>query len=118
MHFYFILFLSPFPRLANLTGHDEEKVGMENFELLKVLGTGGEWKPCFFYKAFSKHSSPSLSLSASSLCLMTETAFFVVVFLQKNKTTLRILKLQLFSPLIQGEGEKSRAWKESCKSES
>lgn len=27
--------------LANLTGHTE-KVGMENFELLKVLGTGGE----------------------------------------------------------------------------
>lgn len=26
---------------ANLTGHTE-KVGMENFELLKVLGTGGE----------------------------------------------------------------------------
>jgi len=29
----------PFP--ANLTGYTE-KVGMENFELLKVLGTGGE----------------------------------------------------------------------------
>lgn len=27
--------------LANLTGHTE-KVGMENFELLKVLGTGGK----------------------------------------------------------------------------
>lgn len=27
--------------LANLTGHTE-RVGMENFELLKVLGTGGE----------------------------------------------------------------------------
>ena len=26
---------------ANLTGHTE-KVGMENFELLKVLGTGGK----------------------------------------------------------------------------
>lgn len=27
--------------LANLTGH-AEKVGIENFELLKVLGTGGK----------------------------------------------------------------------------
>ena len=27
---------------ANLTGHDDEKVGLENFELLKVLGTGGK----------------------------------------------------------------------------
>lgn len=27
--------------LANLTGHTE-RVGMENFELLKVLGTGGK----------------------------------------------------------------------------
>lgn len=32
---------SVFFLLANLTGHTE-KVGMENFELLKVLGTGGE----------------------------------------------------------------------------
>lgn len=30
-----------FPPLANLTGHTE-RVGMENFELLKVLGTGGK----------------------------------------------------------------------------
>ena len=30
---------------ANLTGHTE-KVGMENFELLKVLGTGGESSLC------------------------------------------------------------------------
>lgn len=27
---------------ANLTGHEDEKVGLENFELLKVLGTGGK----------------------------------------------------------------------------
>lgn len=27
--------------LANLTGHTE-RVGIENFELLKVLGTGGK----------------------------------------------------------------------------
>lgn len=27
---------------ANLTGH-VERVGIENFELLKVLGTGGQW---------------------------------------------------------------------------
>lgn len=33
----FFLFLF----LANLTGH-AEKVGIENFELLKVLGTGGK----------------------------------------------------------------------------
>ena len=31
-------FVSP----ANLTGHEDEKVGLENFELLKVLGTGGK----------------------------------------------------------------------------
>lgn len=30
-----------FPQQANLTGHTE-RVGMENFELLKVLGTGGK----------------------------------------------------------------------------
>lgn len=30
-----------FVSLANLTGHEDEKVGLENFELLKVLGTGG-----------------------------------------------------------------------------
>lgn len=28
---------------ANLTGH-VERVGIENFELLKVLGTGGEYE--------------------------------------------------------------------------
>lgn len=33
-----IFFFSP---SANLTGH-AEKVGIENFELLKVLGTGGK----------------------------------------------------------------------------
>lgn len=31
-----------FYSLANLTGHEDEKVGLENFELLKVLGTGGK----------------------------------------------------------------------------
>lgn len=31
---------------ANLTGH-AEKVGIENFELLKVLGTGGKMH-CFY----------------------------------------------------------------------
>lgn len=31
-----------FISLANLTGHEDEKVGLENFELLKVLGTGGK----------------------------------------------------------------------------
>lgn len=31
---------------ANLTGH-VERVGIENFELLKVLGTGGK-EICFF----------------------------------------------------------------------
>ena len=31
-------FVSP----ANLTAHEDEKVGLENFELLKVLGTGGK----------------------------------------------------------------------------
>lgn len=37
------MFLSP----ANLTGH-VERVGIENFELLKVLGTGGEYRcSCF-----------------------------------------------------------------------
>lgn len=35
--------LPPVPA-ANLTGH-EEKVGVENFQLLKVLGTGGEDPP-------------------------------------------------------------------------
>jgi len=30
---------------ANLTGH-VERVGIENFELLRVLGTGGEY--CYF----------------------------------------------------------------------
>ncbi|KAG8146786.1 hypothetical protein E2320_013889 [Naja naja] len=36
---------------ANLTGHDEEKVGMENFELLKVLGTGVLRKAAIVAKA-------------------------------------------------------------------
>ena len=31
-----------FISLANLTVHEDEKVGLENFELLKVLGTGGK----------------------------------------------------------------------------
>ncbi|KAK2567650.1 Ribosomal protein S6 kinase alpha-5 [Acropora cervicornis] len=31
-------------RNANLTGHEDEKVGLENFELLKVLGTGAYGK--------------------------------------------------------------------------
>lgn len=35
---------SPPVPTANLTGH-EEKVSVENFELLKVLGTGGEDPP-------------------------------------------------------------------------
>lgn len=35
------LFKTTILPLANLTGHTE-KVGMENFELLKVLGTGGK----------------------------------------------------------------------------
>lgn len=38
--FFFFFFPS-----ANLTGH-AEKVGIENFELLKVLGTGGKMR-CF-----------------------------------------------------------------------
>lgn len=37
-YYYFTVFFLP---LANLTGHTE-RVGMENFELLKVLGTGGK----------------------------------------------------------------------------
>lgn len=40
MIFVFSFFLSTLS-LANLTGH-VERVGIENFELLKVLGTGGE----------------------------------------------------------------------------
>lgn len=40
--------LCSFPAVpaANLTGH-EEKVSVENFELLKVLGTGGEDPVCW-----------------------------------------------------------------------
>jgi len=38
-----VIFLFP---SANLTGH-AEKVGIENFELLKVLGTGGKMH-CFY----------------------------------------------------------------------
>lgn len=38
--------------LANLTGHTE-RVGMENFELLKVLGTGGNG----LYQAYTMLSS-------------------------------------------------------------
>ena len=37
-------FVSP----ANLTAHEDEKVGLENFELLKVLGTGG--KQCYLHR--------------------------------------------------------------------
>lgn len=39
------------PFSANLTGYTE-KVGMENFELLKVLGTGGENTVLNFQKYF------------------------------------------------------------------
>lgn len=39
--FKIYIFYCFFLLLANLTGHTE-RVGMENFELLKVLGTGGE----------------------------------------------------------------------------
>lgn len=35
--------------LANLTAHEDEKVGLENFELLKVLGTGGKKAPVWFH---------------------------------------------------------------------
>lgn len=38
LYFDYVFFVLP---LANLTGHTE-RVGMENFELLKVLGTGGK----------------------------------------------------------------------------
>ena len=42
-----------FISLANLTGHEDEKVGLENFELLKVLGTGGKQaKLCFLCRGF------------------------------------------------------------------
>lgn len=34
-----------------MTGSGKERVGMEDFELLKVLGTGGE-RPLFFVQSF------------------------------------------------------------------
>ncbi|KAI4873313.1 hypothetical protein NFI96_029065 [Prochilodus magdalenae] len=50
----FLLFLSP----ANLTGH-VERVGIENFELLKVLGTGAYGK-VFLVRKVSGHDSGKL----------------------------------------------------------
>ncbi|XP_013924408.1 PREDICTED: ribosomal protein S6 kinase alpha-4 [Thamnophis sirtalis] len=44
---------------ANLTGHDEEKVGMENFELLKVLGTGAYGK-VFLVRKLTGHDTNKL----------------------------------------------------------
>ncbi|XP_039219326.1 ribosomal protein S6 kinase alpha-4 isoform X1 [Crotalus tigris] len=44
---------------ANLTGHDEEKVGMENFELLKVLGTGAYGK-VFLVRKLTGHDANKL----------------------------------------------------------
>lgn len=44
-------FSLPLP-LANLTGHTE-RVGIENFELLKVLGTGGKSLHAGQYKSTS-----------------------------------------------------------------
>lgn len=41
MFVYYISDVTFFFPSANLTGH-AEKVGIENFELLKVLGTGGK----------------------------------------------------------------------------
>ena len=41
MFLFFIHITVTYTVLANLTGH-QEKVGLESFELLKVLGTGGE----------------------------------------------------------------------------
>lgn len=43
-----LIFISSLP-LANLTGHTE-RVGIENFELLKVLGTGGKCLHVALYK--------------------------------------------------------------------
>lgn len=40
-HYYLICFITSALSQANLTGHIE-RVGIENFELLKVLGTGGK----------------------------------------------------------------------------
>lgn len=50
--------------LANLTGH-AERVGIENFELLKVLGTGGEYQQTWFsfwVSCCSLHSNSDLVL--------------------------------------------------------
>lgn len=54
--------------LANLTGHTE-KVGMENFELLKVLGTGGKSHES------RGHKQLQLSLDPSSFSLLLKCVF-------------------------------------------
>ncbi|KAG9481792.1 hypothetical protein GDO78_010816 [Eleutherodactylus coqui] len=53
----FLSLFPPFP-IANLTGH-AEKVGIENFELLKVLGTGAYGK-VFLVRKISGHDSGKL----------------------------------------------------------
>lgn len=63
--------------LANLTGHTE-KVGMENFELLKVLGTGGKSHKSRGLKQFQ------LSLDSSSFSLLLKCVTFVTAVNLKN----------------------------------
>uniref|UniRef100_A0A452TJ60 Ribosomal protein S6 kinase n=1 Tax=Ursus maritimus TaxID=29073 RepID=A0A452TJ60_URSMA len=54
LNYFFFLFIF----LANLTGH-AEKVGIENFELLKVLGTGAYGK-VFLVRKISGHDAGKL----------------------------------------------------------
>uniref|UniRef100_A0AAY5F1X0 Ribosomal protein S6 kinase n=1 Tax=Electrophorus electricus TaxID=8005 RepID=A0AAY5F1X0_ELEEL len=53
-----LLICTPQPAISNLTGH-VERVGIENFELLKVLGTGAYGK-VFLVRKVSGHDSGKL----------------------------------------------------------